>query len=521
MSDEAGYTECNGGVNASPTDGVKGSPTDGAKGSLIDGVKGSPTIQPGRLLSNRRYLFLMSAQAISNLGDWLYILALFVIVGFKWHGSPIVISVMMLCLTAPMVVLGTFTGMLADKWNRTTIMMVSNIVMAILVGVIPLLPQKWMLFVILILVGIFQSLFSPAESGKVKEIVPDEHMQQATSINQSIVQLTKIIGPGASGFLVAAFGSMSAFWLDSISFVLSTVLLIFTGFRAAAFRLPEAEPDRASDPEATPSTGTGTTPATEPVPSTETTPSTEPVPSTGVAAASTGTADPVKEKGRRGFMEGIDYIRKVRVLWAGTLILTLTLLFVQLTDAQIVTLIRTIPNASSSLMGMIMGLSGAGGLIAALLVGVIKWKSSIRLMGLGCIAMGIGFTATALVVQHGGMTGGITLLWMTVIVVLSIFIGMGAGFTFIPFSADAQKNTPVHLTGRVFGVIGSFTTGASLLGPALGGLVVTLIGVINAYMATGVLVLIMGIATYFGRRWLEGAQLVDPATSSEPHVLAK
>ena len=492
MSDEAEYTECNGGAKVSPT----------------DGVKASPSIQTGRLLSNRRYLFLMSAQAISNLGDWLYILALFVIVGFKWHGSPIVISVMMLCLTAPMVVLGTFTGMLADKWNRTTIMMVSNIFMAILVGVIPLLPQKWMLFVILILVGIFQSLFSPAESGKVKEIVPDEHMQQATSINQSIVQLTKIIGPGASGFLVAAFGSMSAFWLDSISFFLSTVLLIFTGFRAAAFRLAEAESDRASDPEPAPSTGTRTTSSTEPMHSSG-------------GATSTGTADPVKEKGRRGFMEGIDYIRKVRVLWAGTLILTLTLLFVQLTDAQIVTLIRTIPNASSSLMGMIMGLSGAGGLIAALLVGVIKWKSSIRLMGLGCIAMGIGFTATALVVQHGGMTGGITLLWMTVIVVLSIFIGMGAGFTFIPFSADAQKNTPVHLTGRVFGVIGSFTTGASLLGPALGGLVVTLIGVINAYMATGVLVLIMGIATYFGRRWLEGAQLVDPATSSEPHVLAK
>ena len=434
------------------------------------------------LFSNQKYLFLMSAQAISNLGDWLYILALFVIVGFRWHGSPITVSIMMLCLTGPMVVLGPITGVLADKWNRTAIMMVSNVIMAVLVGIIPWLPQRWMLFAILFLVGVFQSLFNPAEAGKLKEIVPDSQMQQAASINQSIVQLTKIIGPGMSGFLVAVFGSMSAFWLDAISFILSTVLLIFTGFRATGFRtgdFPETSFCEAVSTEIGSAAGPERIEPVEPV-------------------------EPVEQTARQQFLEGIRYMKRVRILWTGTLILTLALFMVQMTDAQIVTLIRLIPNASSGLMGMIMGLSGAGGLMAALFVGIFKWKSAIRMMAIGTAGMGAGLGSTALIALHESMAGAITPFWMVVIVAMAILIGLCAGITFIPFQAAAQQNTPAELTGRVFGAIGSLTTAAALLGPALGGVIVTLAGVVNAYLATGVSLLVIGFATLVLRRWLEG-----------------
>lgn len=473
-------------------------------------------VQP--LLKNRRYLFLMSAQAVSNLGDWLYILALFVLVGFRWHGSPMVISLMMLSLTGPMVILGPFTGMLADKWNRTTLMMISNLVMACLVGLIPLLPARWMLFVILLLVGVFESLFSPAESGKLKEIVPDEQMQQAASINSSIMQLAKIVGPGISGFLVAAFGSMSAFWLDSISFILSTILLIFTGFRAVLWRVVANEFEHTQPPivHTEGPVGTKQTVDAEQIPDVEQIVGTEQT----IAAhiPKNDGATPKQQTARQRFMEGFNHIRSIRILWVGTLILTLALFFVQLTDAQIVTLLRLIPNASSSLVGIMMGLSGAGGLIAALLTGLIKWKSTSRIMSLGSAGIGLALGISALVVQNSRFIGALNFYWMALIAVLAMMVGACAGLVFIPFQSTAQQNTPSHLTGRVFGTVGSLTTGASLLGPAVGGILVTAIGVVAAYLVTAsALILIGAMGLLFGR-WLEGSSVVE--TGQEVHSSA-
>lgn len=430
------------------------------------------------LLANRKYVFLMCAQAISNLGDWLYILALFVLVGFRWHGSPILISVMMLCLSGPMVILGPFTGMLADRWNRTGLMIVSNLVMAVLVGIIPWLPSRWMLFAVLLVLGVFESLFSPAESGKLKEIVPDCHMQKATSFNASIMQMAKVLGPGMSGFVVGVLGTMSAFWLDSASFVLSILFLLMTGFRA----LTRVKSDSLNDAK-TANESTGPTPSPAQV-----TP---------------------EQTAKQRFMEGMHHLRSTRILWVGTGILTIALFLIQLTDAQIVTLIRLIPGASPSLMGLIMGLSGAGGVIAALLTGFIQWKSTSRIMAIGSVGIGAGLGAAALLVDHAKSVTVLSLPWMLVISVLSITIGLCASLIFIPFQATVQKNTPSHLTGRVFGTIGSLTTAAALLGPAIGGVLVTAIGIIAAYAISAISLIAIGVASLIANRWLEPAPIVE------------
>jgi hypothetical protein len=58
------------------------------------------------LLHNRAYLALLASQLISNLGDWLHLLALLVMVGMKWHATPWQITTIMLCSMLPMLVGG-------------------------------------------------------------------------------------------------------------------------------------------------------------------------------------------------------------------------------------------------------------------------------------------------------------------------------------------------------------------------------------------------------------------------------
>ena len=77
------------------------------------------------LLKCKPYLFLLSAQTVSNLGDWLNILA----PGIDWLEIACLTacrSGAMLCLTVPSIVFGSFAGTLADRFDRKTLMILSD-----------------------------------------------------------------------------------------------------------------------------------------------------------------------------------------------------------------------------------------------------------------------------------------------------------------------------------------------------------------------------------------------------------
>lgn len=62
-----------------------------------------------------------------------------------------------------------------------------------------------------------------------------------------------------------------------------------------------------------------------------------------------------------------------------------------------------------------------------------------------------------------------------------------------PFQAAVQTETPVHMTGRVFGVLNSVTTTATIIGPLAGGLLATVLGVIPTFVITGLLLVAVSI----------------------------
>jgi MFS family permease len=92
---------------------------------------------------------------------------------------------------------------------------------------------------------------------------------------------------------------------------------------------------------------------------------------------------------------------------------------------------------------------------------------------------------------------------------------MGAGAVFIPFQAAMQKRTPVEMTGRVFGTVSSLTTLSSLAGPLVGGIVVTWFGVASTYVASGGLLIFIGLlAIVMSNRMERGDALVTKSNES-------
>lgn len=192
------------------------------------------------IFHNKNFLFLFSAQAISNLGDWLHVIALFALVGLQWRASPLAISCMMLCLAIPAVLSGPLMDVIADRYQRKSIMITSDLCRCLLVVLIPLSNHIWEIGLLLCLLSVFSSLFEPAKSAVLKEAAGGEFVQTAVAFSEMINNLAKIAGPVIGGILVSLLGIRFSFYLDAALFVLSAILL--AGLTEAGTRCDHSTP---------------------------------------------------------------------------------------------------------------------------------------------------------------------------------------------------------------------------------------------------------------------------------------
>ncbi|WP_223703189.1 MFS transporter [Sutcliffiella deserti] len=403
-----------------------------------------------KLNKNRGFLTLMSAQLISSLGDWLSIVAIITLVGLKWEASPMEVSFVILSLALPMALLGPIAGTVADRLNRRTLMVISDLGRAVLIVILALASTLWAVYICLFVIGMLSAVFVPAKNGKLKELVPQEQMKSAMSITSTIDAATKVLGPLLSGLLVTAFSTQIVFYIDAVTFILSALLLLALPRTVSANEGPNensTEQKRAS----------------------------------------------FKEE----FIEGINFIKGSRYLLVGMTVLGISLLILQLSDSQIIILVRELSQASPDLFGFIVTAAGAGMLFSGMLLAKKTDYHALSLMFLGVSGLGLGFGMMAILT---GLDLALSILWAPA---LGLLAGFSAGLVFIPFQAAVQTTTPVHMTGRVFGVINSITTTATIIGPLVGGWLATIIGVIPAFIITASLLVVISIVGFIFKTRIE------------------
>ncbi|MDP5276311.1 MFS transporter [Chengkuizengella axinellae] len=406
-----------------------------------------------RLGKNKGFIILMIAQLISGLGDWLSIVAIITLVGLNWNASAMEMSFIILCLAVPMALLGPIAGTVADRVSRKMLMMISDWVRAGLILLLAFADSIWTVYVCLFLIGMLSAVFIPAKNGKLKELVHENHMKSAMSITSMIDSGTKVLGPLLSGLLVAAFGTKLVFYIDSATFMISALLIIL---------LPK-----------------------------------------GVNVIN--EQKDFKESGttsfKEEFLEGMSFIKGNRFFMTGMLVLGISLLILQLSDSQIIVLIRGLSDVSPDLFGYIVTAAGLGMFFSGLLLAKKTDYNTLQLMFIGVCGIGLGFGMMAVLT---GLDLVLSSIWAPA---MGLIAGFAAGLVFIPFQATVQTDTPVHMTGRVFGVINSVTTTATIIGPLLGGMLVTVLGVIPTFLLTGSLLIATSIIGYTFKSKIERGKI--------------
>ena len=185
-------------------------------------------LQPLKSLKEKLFARLYLAQTISLIGDactWIGIALLAFEFG-KEESAKILATALTLRVTA-FIIFGSYAGVLADRYNRKTILVITNIARMIIVFTLIFINAIWQLYALIFLLNIFNAFFTPAYKACIPQLIKNkDNYGDAITLSNATWQLLGILGPGLAGGLAVWFGSRQIFLFDAVSFIISTIFVL-------------------------------------------------------------------------------------------------------------------------------------------------------------------------------------------------------------------------------------------------------------------------------------------------------
>jgi MFS family permease len=174
----------------------------------------------------RRYF---AGQLISLSGTWMQtVAALWLILTLTDSGVAVGLTTALQFL--PMLLIGAWGGLLADRIPKRRLLIATQALMAIpAVGLFAVtatgVVTPWMVYLAVFAMGAVNAVDNPTRQSFVYEMVGPDRVVNAVSLNSVIVQMARIVGPALAGVLIAAFGVVLCFALNAFTFVAMIVAL--------------------------------------------------------------------------------------------------------------------------------------------------------------------------------------------------------------------------------------------------------------------------------------------------------
>jgi MFS family permease len=199
-----------------------------------------------RAFQHRNFRLFFGGQAISLIGTWMQRVALSWLV-YRLTDSSFALGLVSFMGQVPSLVLAPFGGVLADRWDRHRLVIVTQILFMLQATVLAALVlsgaiQVWQIMVLATILGTITGFVTPARQAFLVELVEGpEDLANAIALNSSFFNAARLVGPAVAGVLIAAVGEGVVFAADAASY-----LAVLAGL--FAIRLPA----RPAIPERTP-----------------------------------------------------------------------------------------------------------------------------------------------------------------------------------------------------------------------------------------------------------------------------
>ncbi|HVQ37393.1 MAG TPA: MFS transporter [Pyrinomonadaceae bacterium] len=189
------------------------------------------------LRSNRGFRQLWLGQVVSQLGDWFNTIAVYTII-LDLTGSGRNIGLLLVARFLPSFIFGSLSGVVADRFSRRSIMIVTDLLRALVVLGFLLVrraDQLWLIYCLTVLQLGLSTFFEPAKTAVIPSIVSDRELVAANAISSVTWSVMLTLGAFVGGIVTGVFGSDVAFILDALTYLVSAVLI-------ASVHLPKREP---------------------------------------------------------------------------------------------------------------------------------------------------------------------------------------------------------------------------------------------------------------------------------------
>jgi MFS family permease len=176
-----------------------------------------------RALKHRNFQLFFAGQFISLIGTWMQSVAQSWLV-YRITGSVALLGLIGFAGQFPVFLLTSFGGAIADKYDRRKILVATQTGSMILASTLAALTlsgavEVWHLFVLASCAGVVNALDIPARQSFVPEMVGREDMMNAIALNSSMFNGARIVGPAIAGILVSAVGEGWCFLGNAVSYV--------------------------------------------------------------------------------------------------------------------------------------------------------------------------------------------------------------------------------------------------------------------------------------------------------------
>lgn len=424
----------------------------------------------GLLVRHRDFGLVWTAGLISMIGDWMLWVVLPLRV-YELTGSSLATAGLVASLVAPQIVLGSFAGVLVDRWDRRRTMVATSILQAVTVLPLLLVVGRGAIWVAYPVIAVSATLFTfsePSENAFLPRLVPESELLPANALNALNNNLARLIGPALGGILYLVGGLTVVTIVDACTFLAAAALVGLVRIEGRAER--EEGAGSAHD-------------------------------------ASHAFARLLAE-----WREGLGVIRRSRPVSVILGVSAATAVGEGIFGVMFLIWVTQALDGGVPQFGWFMSAQAVGGLLGALVIGYFARRlTPERLFGFGLFAFG---ALDLVLFNYPLLLSGIVLglLLMVLVGVPSVAVG-SAQQTLL------QRDVADRYRGRVFSAVG--TTSAALmlvatLGAGVAGETIGPIAMLNiqggAYVVSGVLVLLLLVPQ-------PSAQTEGPAELADPPAL--
>jgi MFS transporter, DHA3 family, macrolide efflux protein len=384
---------------------------------------------------NQDFIKFFSANALSNLGNWFDFIAVLILFKYTWNAEPMLIALIPVMYAIPSTLFGQLAGVFADRKDKLRILIYSDWIRGALTLLLVFVSSPLLALLVLFLRNTVGVVGLPAQQGLMRNIVNEENIMKAVTINGSLLQLVKVVGPLIGGSVSGVFTPDISIGVNAASFFISGI--IFSRITKRNNLISE------------------------------------------------GIREETNSQFFSAWKEGWELVFKSRILLVSIIYGMFITLTIQMIDAQFVTLFSELFPEKPEMTGWTISAIGVGALLVILVLTKIETINRYGwFFGSGSLMIGV-------------MAGGLGLLDNHSPLIISLFFafigGIGTGLTLTAVNYMIQKEPPKEAIGRVSGIVDSMLSILFIVGPLLGGLLIQQFGVILVFRGIGVVLFFKGM----------------------------